>query len=50
MTDQERIEKALKLTSDILDNHTNNTEEDRAFRNVARMFLAVLSDEIVEFE
>lgn len=50
LTDQERIQAGLKLASHILDNHAENTETDKACRNIARAFLDVLADEEVEFE
>ena len=50
LTDQERIQAGLKLASHIMDNHTENTEIDKAYRNIARAFLDVLSDEEIEFE
>ena len=50
LTSEQRVKNGLKLASDILDIHTEPTEVDKAFRNVARMFIAVLSDEEIEFE
>ena len=50
MTDAERIKKAVELTSYILDTYTENTDEDRAYRNSARMFLQILTDEEIEIE
>lgn len=50
MTDAERIKKAVELTSYMLDTYTENTDEDKAYRNSARMFLHILTDEEIETE
>lgn len=50
MTDAERIKKAVELTSYMLDTYTENTDEDKAYRNSARMFLNILTDEEIEIE
>lgn len=50
LTDQERVQAGLKLVSHIMDNHTENTETDKACRNIARAFLDILADEEIEFE
>ena len=50
LTDNERVRAGLKLASHILDNHSENTETDKACRNIARAFLDILADEEVEFE
>lgn len=45
-----RAQNALLLISEIFDNHTENSERDKSYRNCARLFLQVLSDEDVEME
>ena len=49
-TADERIHEALLLASDILDNHTANTDADKAYRNCTRLFLFILSDEKADME